>query len=200
MGFSKQEYWSGLPFPSPGDLPNLGIEPGSPALRADSLLAEPPGKHIKKQRHHFANKGSNCQSYDFSCSHVWMWDWSIKKAERRRIDALNCGAGEDLESRLDSKETKPVNPKGNQPWIFIGSTDAKAEVPILWLPAVKSWLIGKDPDAGKDWEQKHRVGWWDGITDSMDMRLSKLQQIVKDREAWHAEVCGVAKSWTPLSN
>ena len=88
MGFSKQEYWSGLPFPSPGDLPNLGIEPGSPALRADSLLAEPPGKHIKKQRHHFANKGSNCQSYDFSCSHVWMWDWSIKKAERRRIDAF----------------------------------------------------------------------------------------------------------------
>ena len=109
-----------------------------------------------------------------------------------------------LESPLDCKEIKPVNPKGNQPWIFIGKTDAEAEAPILWLPDVKSWLIWKDPDAGKDWRPKEkgkqRMRGLDSFTDSMDMNLSKLQDIVKDREAWHAAVQGVAKSWTGLTN
>ena len=80
-----------------------------------------------------------------------------------------------------------INPKGNQPWIFILKTDAEAEAPILWPPDVKSWLTGKDPDAGKDWRQKEkgrqRMSSLDGITDSMDMILSKLQEIVQDREA-----------------
>ena len=100
---------------------------------------------------------------------------------------LNCGAGKDSWKSLDSKETKPVNPKGNQLWIFIGRTDAEAEALILWPPDVKSQLICKDPDAGKDWGQEEkgwqRVRWLDGITDSTDMSLSNLREIVKDREA-----------------
>ena len=106
-----------------------------------------------------------------------------------------------LESPLDSKEIKPVNPKGNQPWIFIGGTDA--EIPILWSPEAQSQLIGKDPDAGKDWGQKEkRVAEEerDRITDSIDMSLSKFREMVMNREAWHAAVHGIAKSQTRLSN
>ena len=124
--------------------------------------------------------------------------WTIKKAECRKIDA-----GEDLESSLDCKEIKPVNPKGNQPWIFIGRTDAEA--PILWSPDAKSWLIGKYPDAGKDWGQREKGGWqrirWlDSITDSMNVNVSKLREIVKDKEAWRVAVYEVTKSLTWLSN
>ena len=107
-----------------------------------------------------------------------------------------------LESPLESKAIKLVNPKGNQPWIFIGRSDAIAEAPILWPPDVKSQLIGKDLDAGKDWGQKQkvreRIRWLDSITDSMDMNLSKLQEIVEEEEAWHAAVHGVTKSRTWL--
>ena len=95
-----------------------------------------------------------------------------------------------------------MNPKANQPWILIGRTDVEAETPILWPPNAKSWLIGKDPDAGKDWRQENKgmtedemVG---GITDMMDMSLSRLQELVMDREAWHAAVHGVSKSQTQL--
>ena len=102
-----------------------------------------------------------------------------------------------LESPMDSKKLKPVNPKGNQPWIFTGRTDAETEAPILWSPDAKNQLTGKDPDAVKDW------GWEEkGTTedDSMDISLSKLQDIVKDREAWRAAVHAVAKSQTWLSH
>ena len=92
--------------------------------------------------------------------------WTVKKAERRRIDAFELWCWRRFLSPLDCKEVKPVNPKGNQSWIFIGRTDAEAETPILWPPDAKNWLIGKDPDAGKDWGQEEKgltedemVGW-----------------------------------------
>ena len=109
-----------------------------------------------------------------------------------------------LESPLDHREIKPVNPKRNQPWIFIGRTGAQVEAPILGPPNAKSWLIGKDPDAGKDWrwEEKgdNKTRWFNGITDSMDMSSGKPRELVMDGEAWCTVVHGVAKRRTRLSD
>ena len=107
---------------------------------------------IKKQRHHFTDKGPYSQSYGFSSSPVWMWELDHKGGWMLKNWCFqNVVLEKTLESPLDSKEIKLVNSKGNQSWIFIGRTNAYAEAPILWPPDAKSWLIRKDPDAGKDW-------------------------------------------------
>ena len=130
--------------------------------------------------------------------------WTIKKAECQRIDAFELWYWRTLESPLDYKEIQPVHPKGNQSWIFIGRTDAEAETPILWPPDAKSWLIWKDPDAGKDWRQEEKgttedemVGWHHRLNGH---EFGKLQELVMDREASHAAVHWVTKSRTRLRN
>ena len=108
-------------------------------------------------RHHFANKSPSSQSYGFSSSHVWMWKLDCKEGWAPKNWCFwTVVLEKTLESSLDCKETEPVHPKGNQPWMLTERTDAEAEAPKLWQPDAKSWLIGKDPDAGKDWRQEEK--------------------------------------------
>ena len=124
-----------------------------------------PRQHIKKQRCYFANKSLSGQSYGFSSGHVWMLELDYKESwVPKNWCFWTVVLEKTLESTLDCKEIQPVHPKGNQYWVFIGRTDAEAEAPILWPPDVKNWLIGKDPEAGKDWgqEEKGNDRRWDG--------------------------------------
>ena len=162
-----------------------------------------PRQHIKKQRHYFANKVLSSQSYGFSSSHVWMWELGHKESWAPKNWCFwTVVLEKTLESPLDCKEIKLVNPKGNQSWIFIGKTDA--ESPILWPTNVKNWLTGKDPDAGKDWRQEEKgmtvdkmVGWHQWLNGH---EFEQVLDLVMDRESWHAAVHGIAKSLTRLSD
>ena len=115
-----------------------------------------PRQHIKKQRHYFVNKGLSSQGYGFSSGHVWMWDLDYKESWVLKNWCF---------STVMLEEIQPVQPKGDQSWVFIGRTDAEAEISIIWPPDAKSWLIWKDSDAGKDWGQEkgmtedEMVGW-----------------------------------------
>ena len=116
-----------------------------------------PREHIKKQRHYFANKDLFSQGYGFSSGHVWMWELDCEESwVLKNLFFWILVLEKTLESPLDCKEIHPVHPKGDPSWVFIGRTDAEAETPILWPPHAKSWLIGKDPDAGRDWGQEEK--------------------------------------------
>ena len=145
------------------------------------------------------------QGYGFSSSHVWMWELDYKESWAPKNWCFwTVVLEKTLESPLDCKEIKPVNPKGNQPWIFIGRTDAEAETPIFWPPEVKSWLIWKDPDAGKDWRPEEKgmtedemVGWHHWLNEH---EFGLTPGVGDGQEFWSAAVYGVAKSWTRLSD
>ena len=114
-------------------------------------------EHIKKQRHYFVNKGPSSLSFDFSSSHVWMWVLDYKESWALKNWCFWTVVLEKiLESPLDTKEIQPVNPKGNHSWLFIGRADVEVETPILCPSFANNWLIGKDPDAGKDWRWEEK--------------------------------------------
>ena len=150
------------------------------------------------------NKGPYSQSYGFSRSHIWMWELNCKEGwEWKSLCFWTVMLENTLQSPLDSNEIKPNIPKGKQPWIFIGRTDAEAEAPIPWPPDAKSELIRKDPDAGKYWRQEKRVTEDEMIGWHPQFNGHEFEQAAgagDGQEAWHAAVHGITKSRMQLSN
>ena len=134
---------------------------------------------ILKSRHYFVNKGPSSQGYGFSSGHVWMWELDCEESWVPNWCFCTVVLEKTLESPLDCKEIQAVHSEGDQPWVFFGSTDAKAESPVLWPPHAKSWLIGKNSDAGRDWEQEEK-------------------EMTEDEMAgWHQWLDGREFEWTP---
>ena len=164
-----------------------------------------PRQCIKEQRHHFADESLYSQSYGFSSSHIWMWELDHKESWMLKNWCFwTVVLEKTLESPLDSKEIQPVHPKGNQFWIFIERTDDEAETPILWSPDTKNWLIGKDPDDGKDWRQEEKrtiedemVGWHHWLNGH---EFEQAPGVGNTQGRLHATVHGVLKSWTRMNN
>ena len=140
----------------------------------------PTKVHLVKAEILLRQQGPSIQGYGFSCGHVWMWELDCEESwVLKNWCFWTVVLEKTLESPLDCKEIQPVHPKGDQSWVFIGGTEAEAETPILWLPHAKSWLIGKDPDAGRDWGQKEK-----GTTED-------------EMAGWHHRLDGHELEWAP---